>query len=228
VGLGVPAQVIAIDGPAASGKTTVAQRVARRLGYLFFDTGVMYRAVTLKVLGQRVDPGDEPAVVAVAEAIAIDVRPASVEDGRLYDVIADGRDVTWDIRSEAVDRCVSQVSAFAGVRKAMTRLQREVGLRGRVVMVGRDIGTVVLPEADLKLYLVATVEERARRRYEELKARGHPADYRAIQEAMEARDAFDSTRAVAPLKPAPDAVVLDSTGLSVDEVADRALALAST
>lgn len=220
------ARVIAIDGPAASGKTTVAQRLAQRLGYLFFDTGVMYRAVTLVALSQGVAPEDEPGVVRLAEAIAVDVRPPSVEDGRLYDVVANGRDVTWAIHTEEVDRHVSRVSAYAGVRTAMTRLQREIGLRGEVVMVGRDIGTVVLPEADLKLYLVASVDERARRRHQELTGRGQTAEYETIRQAMAARDEYDSSRALAPLKPAPDAVILDTTELTLEQVLARALALA--
>jgi cytidylate kinase len=220
------ARVIAIDGPAASGKTTVAQRLAQQLGYLFFDTGVMYRAVTLAALRAGVSPADETAVVGLAETIQIDVRAPSLDDGRHYDVIANNDDVTWEIRSEAVDRHVSQVSAYAGVRAAMTRLQREIGLRGAVVMVGRDIGTVVLPEADLKLFLVATVDERARRRYQELIERGTAADYEAIRRAMAARDDYDTSRALAPLRPAPDAVILDTTDLTVEQVLDQALALA--
>lgn len=220
------ARVIAIDGPAASGKTTVAQRLAERLGYLFFDTGVMYRAVTLAAIRRGIPPADEAAVAALAQAISVDVRPPSIADGRLYDVVADGDDVTWQIRGAEVDRHVSQVSAYAGVRTAMTRLQREVGLRGRVVMVGRDIGTVVLPEADLKLFLVASVDERARRRQHELTGRGETAEFEAIRQAMAARDDYDSSRALAPLKPASDAVILDTTELTVEQVLDRVRALA--
>jgi cytidylate kinase len=186
----------------------------------------MYRAVTLAALSQGVAPEDEPGVVRLAEAIAVDVRPPSVEDGRLYDVVANGRDVTWAIRTEEVDRHVSRVSAYAGVRTAMTRLQREIGLRGEVVMVGRDIGTVVLPEADLKLYLVASVDERARRRHQELTGRGQTAEVETIRQAMAARDEYDSSRALAPLKPAPDAVMLDTTELTLEQVLARALALA--
>jgi len=219
------ARVIAIDGPAASGKTTVAERLARRLGYLFFDTGVMYRAVTWAVLDRGISPEDEAAVVDLARSLSVDVRPPGVEDGRMYDVLADGRDVTWAIRAADVDRHVSRVSAYPGVRQAMTRRQREIGLRGNVVMVGRDIGTVVLPEADLKLYLVATVEERARRRQRELEARGEPAEYDGILRAMAARDEYDSTRPLAPLKPARDAILLDTTEMTADEVVERALAL---
>jgi cytidylate kinase len=186
-------RAIAIDGPAASGKTTLAQLMAQRLGYLLFDTGVMYRAVTLAVLTRGVSPNDEAAVSSLAETIEVDVRPPTAKDGRLYDVLANGDDVTWAIRSADVDRHVSRVSAYAGVRAAMTRRQRQIGLRGGVVMVGRDIGTVVLPEAKLKIYLEASVEERARRRQLELSRRGQIAEYEQILRDMKARDDYDST-----------------------------------
>ncbi|HMK07641.1 MAG TPA: (d)CMP kinase, partial [Anaerolineales bacterium] len=135
-------------------------------------------------------------------------------------------DVTWSIRAERVDRHVSQVSAYAGVRQAMTRLQRGIGLRGAVVMVGRDIGTVVLPEADLKVFLVASVDERARRRQREMAERGQPAEFEAIRQAMAARDEFDSSRALAPLKPATEAVILDTTDLSIEQVVGQVVELA--
>jgi cytidylate kinase len=221
-----PARVIAIDGPAASGKTTVAQRVAERLGYLFFDTGVMYRAVTHAALTRGVSPDDEAAVAALAESLAIDVRSPSVADGRLYDVLSDGEDVTWRIRTAETDRHVSQISAYRGVRQAMTRRQREIGLRGQVVMAGRDIGTVVLAEADLKIFLEATVDSRARRRQAELLGRGEPREYEEIRQAMAARDEYDSTRELAPLRAAPDAVRLDTTEMSVDQVVERVISLA--
>jgi len=219
-------RVIAIDGPAASGKSTLAQLLAERLGYLFFDTGVMYRAVTLAALTRGVPPKDEAGVSELAQSIEVDVRPPTVGDGRLYDVLSNGEDVTWAIRTVDVDRHVSRVSAYAGVRQAMTRRQREIGLRGGVVMVGRDIGTVVLPEAELKIYLEATVEERARRRQLELTRRDQSSPYEEILKAMAARDAYDSSRTLAPLKPAPDAVLLDTTGLTVEQGLARAMALA--
>lgn len=215
------ANIIAIDGPAASGKSTVAERLAKELGYLFFDTGIMYRAVTLAALEQLQAVDDEVQVTELAESVQIDVNPASVSDGRLCDVLLDGRDVTWLIRSAQVDANVSQVSAYPGVRQAMTVQQRRIGKRGSVVMVGRDIGTVVLPEADLKIYLDASVEERARRRYVENQERGRQSDYEEILASMKRRDAIDSSRAVAPLKPADDAVILNSDGLSIEEVIDR-------
>lgn len=217
----LPPRIIAIDGPAASGKSTIGKRLADELGYLFFDTGVMYRAVTWLALQRGVDVRDEGAVTRLAEETPIEVAPASQSDGRACDVIADGRDVTWETRRPEVDANVSVVSAYAGVRRALTRQQRRIGQRGRVVMVGRDIGTVVLPEADLKIYLDASAEERARRRFAEIRARGGEADYDEILSKVRERDRIDSTRAVAPLRPAEDAVVIETDGLSADEVFAR-------
>jgi len=216
---------IAIDGPAASGKSTIAEKLARELGYLFFDTGVMYRAVTLAALRRLGAVEDEAAVSRLAEEVEIDITPPGENDGRKYDVLLDGEDVTWDIRSPEVEANVSQVSAYPGVRKAMTAQQRRIGLRGRCVMVGRDIGTVVLPEADLKIYLVASPEERARRRHQENLQRGLASDYPAILQAMIRRDQIDSTREVAPLKPAADAHIIDTDGLSIEEVLGRVRSL---
>jgi cytidylate kinase len=216
---------IAIDGPAASGKSTLAERLAARLGFLYFDTGVMYRAVTLAALQANVDINDEQAVSAIAEDLSLDVRPPTIDDGRQYDVIMDGDDVTWDIRSSDVDTHVSQVSAYPGVRAAMTCRQREIGKRGKVVMVGRDIGTVVMPQADLKLYLDASVEARADRRFKECQRRGEPVEYTEILAGMRERDRIDSTRSLAPLRPAQDAVVLDSTGMTIEQVVEEAMRL---
>jgi len=217
--------VIAIDGPAASGKSTIGLRLARELGYLFFDTGVMYRAVTWLALERGEGVREEAAVTALAEQAQIDVAPASKSDGRVCDVFINGRDVTWEIRTRRVDANVSIVAAYAGVRRALSRQQKRIGQRGKIVMVGRDIGTVVLPDADLKIYLDATAQERARRRYEEIVARGGTPDYDAILERVIERDRIDSTRDVAPLRAAEDAVVLRSDNLSADEVFEQVLAL---
>lgn len=209
---------IAIDGPAASGKSTIGAALAEHLGYVYFDTGVMYRAVTLAALQRCIRIDDEPAVTRLAETIKIDVTAPTVDDGRQYDVRCDEVDVTWAIRTPEVEANVSPVAAYPGVRAAMTAQQRRIGLRGGVVMVGRDIGTVVLPEAPLKIYLDASVEERARRRFREVQARGDGQTYEEILAAMQRRDAIDSGRATAPLKPAPDAILIDSTTLDVPQV----------
>ncbi|MEW5938400.1 MAG: (d)CMP kinase [Chloroflexota bacterium] len=221
----MPPSIIAIDGPAASGKSTIGKLLAEHLGYLFFDTGVMYRAITWVALQREADLRDESAVTRLAEETPIEVAPASKSDGRACDVLLDGRDITWETRRPEVDANVSVVSAYAGVRRALSRQQRRIGQRGRVVMVGRDIGTVVLPEADLKIYLDASAEERARRRYNEIAARGEQADYVEILAMVRERDHIDSTRAVAPLRPADDAVIVDSDRLNVEQVFEKVKAL---
>ncbi len=220
-----PPSIIAIDGPAASGKSTLGRRLADSLGYLFFDTGVMYRAVTWLVLQRGLDVRDGAAVTTLAENTPIDVLPASKPDGRACDVIVAGRDITWETRRPEVDANVSVISAYRGVRRAMSEQQRRIGLRGKVVMVGRDIGTVVLPEADLKIYLDASTQERARRRRDEIRARDGEADYDEVFATVAERDRIDTTRDVAPLRAAPDAVVIDSDKLSADEVFEHVRSL---
>ena len=217
--------IIAIDGPAASGKSTLGRRLADSLGYLFFDTGVMYRAVTWVTLQRGIQVQDEPAVTHLAETVQIDVRPPSQEDGRACDVLADGIDITWETRTPEVEANVSPVSTYRGVRQALASQQRRIGLRGRVVMVGRDIGTVVLPEAGLKIYLDASAEERARRRYTEIINRGGKADYEQILAGVRMRDEIDSTRAFSPLRAAEDAITLDSDKLNADEAFAKVEAL---
>jgi cytidylate kinase len=222
-----PVSIIAIDGPAASGKSTLGAELARRLGYLYVDTGAMYRAATLAVLQRSIPVEDEKAVTSLVSEIEIDVRPPSKDDGRQNDIILDGIDATWEIRSPEVDGNVSQVSMYSGVRKILTQRQREIGLRGKVVMVGRDIGTVVLPDADLKIYLDASAEARARRRYLENKGRGNSMSYEEVLEGVKRRDHIDSTREFAPLRIAEDAIVVDSTTLNIAQVFDRVFTLVS-
>lgn len=214
--------IIAIDGPAASGKSTLGFRLAEALSYLYFDTGLMYRAVTWLALRRAVNLKNAELVTQLAEEIPIEVSPPSLEDGRVCDVVVDGLDITWEINKPEIDSNVSTVASYPGVRKALTLQQRRIGMRGRVVMVGRDIGTVVLPEADLKIYLDASPRERARRRYDEVVSRGGKASYEEILEKVIERDRIDSTRAVAPLKPAEDAVILDSDQLNADQVFEKA------
>ncbi len=220
-----PRLVIAIDGPAASGKSTIGRALAQELGLLYLDTGAMYRAVTWLVLRQGIDPTDEAAVTALARAATFafpDLGGAEQVNPPIY---INGLDATAGVREPAVDANVSAVASYAGVREALVREQRAIAGRRGVVMVGRDIGTVVLPAADLKIYLVASAAERARRRYEERVALGRAADYEEIEQGMQRRDALDSERAHSPLRPAADAVLLDTTGLSIEQVIARALAL---
>lgn len=218
-----PPSIIALDGPAASGKSTVGRRLADALGYLFFDTGIMYRAVTWIALHHDMNLRDEEIVTQMAQSAQIDIRQPSQNDGRACDILVGEKDITWDVRSGDVDANVSLVSAYAGVRKALSEQQRRIGLRGKVVMVGRDIGTVVLPEADLKIYMDASAEERARRRYDEIIERGEKADYDEILKKMIERDRLDSTRAVAPLRPAADAIIIDTDQLNEEQVYLRVL-----
>lgn len=220
-----PPSIIAIDGPAASGKSTIGLRLANTLGYLFFDTGLMYRAVTWLALDHDMNLRNEAAITALAEKTQIDVAPASKSDGRACDVLVAGKDITWQTRLPDVEANVSIVSAYRGVRSALSEQQRRIGKRGQIVMVGRDIGTVVLPDADLKIYLDASAEERAKRRYDEIITRGGSADYSDILAKVMERDHIDSTRDVAPLKVASDAVVINTDKLTADAVFEQVLAL---
>jgi cytidylate kinase len=209
---------IAIDGPAASGKSTIGSLLARRLAYVYLDTGVMYRAVTWAALERGIPIEEEEAVARVAQQLTVDILRPEVDDGRQYTVLADGRDITWEIRRADVVRNVSQVSTYAGVRAALTAQQRHIGSQGRIVMVGRDIGSVVLPDADLKIYLDATQEERAQRRFREMLAVSGQATYQQALDSVRQRDIIDSGRAHAPLRVAKGAAVVDTTRLSVEDV----------
>jgi cytidylate kinase len=185
----------------------------------------MYRAVTLAALDRGIDVKDESRVSRLAKDIEITLKTPSKNDGRDCDVFVNHDDVTWEIRSERVDSCVSIVSAYPEVRKILSAKQREIGLQGNVVMMGRDIGTVILPDADLKIYLDASIEERARRRFNERKSRGEDVSLAQILTVLRERDEIDSSRKVAPLKPADDAVVINTDGLGVNEVFSKVLEL---
>lgn len=211
-------RVIAIDGAAAAGKTTVAQALADRLGVTLFDTGVLYRAVTLAAERAGVSVDDPSALATLAATRSIRVTTPTVPDGRLYDVYLDDDDVTWAIRTADVDKDVSAVSAHGSVREALLPVQRGIADGAAVVMVGRDIGTVVTPSAGVKIFLAASLAERARRRHAELTARGIEADERFILSDLERRDGIDAGRAVSPLMPAADATLVDTDGHSIDAV----------
>jgi len=218
-------RTIAIDGPAGAGKSTIGALVAERLGYLFLDTGAMYRAVALAALERGIDPDDAIALETLAREVRINIGPPTIRDGRAYTVLLDGKDVTWDIRDGRIDRVVSQVARVPAVRDAMLEQQRSLAARGRVVMVGRDIGTVVLPDAERKIFLTASAAERARRREEELAARGEQRPRQELLHEILRRDQLDSERAVAPLRAADDAIVVETDGQSVGQALDRVLSV---
>jgi cytidylate kinase len=214
--------VVAIDGPAGAGKSTVARAVARRLGLLYLDTGALYRAIGWKALEARIDPGDGECLADLCRRI--DLRLERGPDGANH-VWVDGVDVTGAIRTPEVSLAASRVSGQPCVRGRLLDLQREAGERGGVILDGRDIGTVVFPDAELKVFLDASPEVRARRRTEEMAARGEAADPERVLAEVRARDEADSGRALAPLKQAPDAVRLDTSGLTLDQVVERVCAL---
>ena len=218
-------KVIAIDGVAASGKSTLGSCLAQKHNYLYLDTGVMYRAITWYVLQTKTDPQDRPAVTALCRQANLVVKPPTQADGRKATVLLNDEDITWDIASPEVDANVSYVAANPGVRQVLTQHQREIAQYNAVIMVGRDIGTVVLPHADLKIFTIASVEVRAKRRYAERLERGEDADYEQILEDMTRRDKIDRERTISPMIPAEDATIIDTDGLSQAEVLAQVEAL---
>lgn len=208
--------VIAIDGPAASGKTTTATLVARRLNYLHVDTGAMYRAVALKALRRRLTMDDAEKIGRLVQRTRIELRP--LKDG--LRVLLDGEDVTEAIRDPEVTRAASAVSSLREVREAMVREQRRMGKDGGIVLEGRDIGTVVFPHADLKFFMVAGIELRARRRRDELRAKGVDVDVETIRQELQDRDRTDSTREQSPLRKAPGAIEVDTSSMTITEQVD--------
>lgn len=206
--------IIAIDGPVASGKSTAAKGLAKRLGYWYIDTGAMYRALTWKALSLGLDLQDEPALAGLAETLAITLEgpPEALR------VLVDGQDVTEAIRAREVDLASSIVSSHGEVRQRMVALQRNLAREGGVVMDGRDVGTVVFPEADLKFYLDASPETRASRRFQEFTREGQEATIDEVAEEVRRRDTRDAGRKFSPLRKAPDAIAIDSTDLDVEQV----------
>jgi CMP/dCMP kinase len=216
---------IAIDGPAASGKSTTAKLVAQRLGYLHLDTGAMYRAITLGVMNQHIDVTARERVQAFAQAANLVVEARGSRGNR---ILLNGKDVTAEIRSPEVTNNVSTVSSYEAVRSVLVREQRKLAAQGGIVLEGRDIGTVVLPDADLKIFMNAAVSERARRRKKELLTAGIEVGDEDVVKEIEERDRKDSTREVSPLKEAPDAVRLDTSSLTIEEQVDFIVARAQS
>lgn len=217
------APCIAIDGPVGSGKTAAGRCLAARLGHTFLDTGMMYRAITYLALQKKVPVDDSAALARLASKAGMELTAAPGDECR---VIVGGRDVTDELRSAVVDRNVSAVSAVPGVREVLVKLQREIAARGQIVMVGRDIGTVVLSDAGLKIYLDASADVRARRRHGQLVESGSDMEYETVLADLRRRDEQDSSRAVAPLRAANDAVTLPTDDLALDDVVDRLEAMA--
>lgn len=217
--------MIAVDGSAASGKSTVGRRLAERLGYPFLDTGLMYRAVTQAALERGVDIADSEGLSHLAGSLTIGVAPPHSESLETCSITVDGVDVTNALRRSDVEEAVSLVSRVRGVREALVRQQREIAGRQPMVMAGRDIGTVVLPEADLKIFLDASISERARRRHSEFEEQGRSVTRSMVLEDLRRRDQIDSERSVSPLRPADDAIVISTDGLSQEEVLQEVVQL---
>lgn len=212
--------VVAIDGPAGAGKSTIARLAAEKLGYAYIDTGAMYRSVAWKFL-QTGAPFDEEAISRLSQTMIIEFRP----EGSVNRVFVDGTEVTEAIRSTEVTANVSRVAAIGAVREAMVEQQRRMGAAGGVILDGRDIGTVVFPQAELKIFLTASVEERARRRYKELVDKGQQVDLQQLQQDIASRDKQDSERAISPLRQAEDALLLDTSDMNIEQVIEKIMQL---
>lgn len=215
--------VIAVDGPAGSGKSTVSYRLAQRLNYLFVDTGVFYRAMTLLILRSGTPLDDTDALALLTRHAVIDIRAEPDDDSRQYSVWIEGEDVSDNLRRTDVEKLVSTVAAVPTVRHELMNIQRRAASQGSIIMAGRDIGTVVLPDADLKFYVDASIEERARRRYDQKVANGENVSLADIEAALRQRDDVDTHRDISPLRQADDAIYVLTDSMSVDEVVEHML-----
>ncbi|MFH1269519.1 MAG: (d)CMP kinase [Candidatus Omnitrophota bacterium] len=212
--------IIAIDGPAGAGKSTVARIIAQKLGFLYIDTGAMYRALTLKALENKIDTKNTAALIEMARSSGIDL--TNNQDGSLR-ILLDGKDVTAPIREPRITKSVSDIARIKGVREVMLGLQRNLGRQKDSVLDGRDIGTVVFPDADRKFYIDADFDERVRRRYGELRELNQDVTPEDIEKDLRNRDNIDSTREFAPLKKADDAIYVNTTNLTIEEVVSKVL-----
>jgi len=221
-------RTIAIDGPAGAGKSTVGRLLAERLGHLFLDTGAMYRAVALAAMRQGISPSNEELLAELSDNLPIYIeKPKEGEtDGRSYTVMIGDQDVTWEIRKPEVEAVVSEVASHPEVRSAMVRQQRRMSTLGPVVMVGRDITTDVLPDADLKIYLDASLQERAKRRFLELQERGNTLTYNQVESEISHRDRQDMNREAGALRKAQDAILVDTNGLSKEQALELLVTIA--
>jgi cytidylate kinase len=208
---------VAIDGPAGAGKSTVARQVAKRLGITYVDTGAMYRAIAWKALQNKIDPENEEAITQLAESVQIDLHPDGIR--------VDGRLLKDELRTSEVSQLASNIAKMPGVRRILVNIQQRIAEGRSVVMDGRDIGSHVLPHADVKVFLTASIEERAMRRYREMKAKGIDVDFEQLKAELAKRDEHDRTREIAPLKKAEDAVLVDTTDCPVSEVVEKILQL---
>lgn len=212
---------IAIDGPAGAGKSTISRLLSKKLGYIHIDTGAMYRAVGLKVLRNNISSNDKDKIVEILGSTEIEIK---LLNGIQF-IFLDGEDVTEKIRHPSVSMYASDVSKIKEVRERLVKMQQSLAKNKGVIMDGRDIGTHVLPDAELKIFLTATPEERAKRRYSELKEKGYEVDYYALLDEIKERDMNDTTREIAPLRVAEDAILVDSTNMTIEEVLQRILEL---
>lgn len=210
--------LIAIDGPAAAGKNTVGKLLAKRLGYAFVDTGLMYRAVAYTALREGIDPQDEGNLGRIAEELQFEISPSG-------ELLIEGGEAGGELLGEEIGAFASRISRSRKVREILIAKQREIGVRGRIVMAGRDIGTVVFPDAAFKIFLTASAEERARRRHKELRERGREISFEEVLRDIEERDRMDRERSLSPLRPAPDAHIIDTEGLTPEEVVRKILEL---
>jgi cytidylate kinase len=217
-------QLIAIDGPVAVGKSSVGSLLARRLDYVFFDTGMVYRAFTWKAIKSGISPGDEEKLCQLVNTTKFDFVP--IKSGWYLSPLIDDEDISSKLLCPEIEEQVSLTSKTAGVRQALVLEQRRLAQRGKLVMAGRDIGTVVLPWAELKIFLTASTEERARRRYKELLERGENTSLEIVLADLKRRDEIDTHRTISPLKPAEDAIIIDTENFSLEQVIDKTYALA--